>query len=58
MANLTREEAMAEFRLLIRHYGIQWRADVPREAWDRLATVNEILTEKDRRAAFGEDVRR
>lgn len=50
---LTREEALAEFRLLIGHYGIQWRADVPSHAWDRLAKVNEILTEADRRAALG-----
>jgi hypothetical protein len=53
MANLTREQAMAEFLLLVAHYGIQWRADVPREAWDRLAKANEVLTENDRREAIG-----
>jgi hypothetical protein len=51
-AGWTRETAIARFRVLIARYGIQWQADVPREAWDELASINQFLTEKDRREAF------
>lgn len=51
---LTREQAMAEFLMLVASYGIAWRNDVPSHAWDRLAKVNEVLTEADRREAIGQ----
>jgi len=51
---MTRDEAIAEFRRLVSRYGIHWRADVPREAHERLAEVNRVLTtERDRREALG-----
>jgi hypothetical protein len=49
---MTREEAIIEFQQLVARYGLQWRADVPRDAWDRLAEINKILTASDRRAAL------
>lgn len=50
---LTREKAMAEFQQLVARYGLQWTAKVPREAYDRLAVINQILNEGDRREALG-----
>jgi hypothetical protein len=47
--SLTREQAMAEFEILVRYYGLQWTRHVPAHAWDRLAKVNGVLTEADRR---------
>jgi hypothetical protein len=52
-SNVTKDEAVARFRELTRRYGVQWRADVPREAWDELNKCNEVLTEADRREALG-----
>jgi len=49
---LTREQAISEFRALIARYGLCWTAAVPREACDRMAAVNRVLTEKDRREAI------
>lgn len=46
-------KAIATFRLLVARYGLQWTADVPREAHIQLAECNKRLTEKDRRAALG-----
>ena len=53
MDDMTREQAIASFRALVARYGLQWRNDVPREAYDQLDAVNEILTERDRREALG-----
>jgi hypothetical protein len=50
---MTREQAMEAFRKLTLRYGLQWRADVPRDAWDQMAAINAILTEEDRREALG-----
>ena len=50
---LTRDQAMAEFRALTSRHGLRWTADVPRHAWDRLAEVDRVLDEKDRREALG-----
>lgn len=51
---MTREQAIAEFRALVAQYGLQWRANVPREACERLNEVNKVLTtERDRREALG-----
>ena len=51
---MTREEAEKTFRELVRRYGLQWNAQVPREAWDQLNEVNKVLiTEADRRRALG-----
>ena len=52
---MTKEEAVQRFRRLTARYGLQWRADVPREAHEELAEINKLLTEEDRRRAiFGE----
>jgi len=52
---MTRDEAMIEFRALIARYGLRWTAAaVPTQGpWDRLAEVNKVLTEADRREALG-----
>jgi hypothetical protein len=50
---LTREQAMERFRRLVARYGLQWRADVPREAHEEMAEINKVLTERDRREALG-----
>lgn len=55
---MTREEAIETFRVLTRRHGLQWRADVPREDWDRLREVNEVLDHNGRREALGLPVRR
>jgi len=58
MIPLTREQAIAEFRLLVRQYGLRWTASVPASAYERLNRVNTILTtENDRREALGLPVR-
>lgn len=46
----TREEAAAAFLDLIRQYGLQWTAKVPREAHERLTQINRILTLEEIRA--------
>lgn len=48
----TKEQAQALFRQLVRKYGLEWTASVPREAWDLLNACNELLTEDDRRDAL------
>lgn len=50
---MTKEQAKREFAALVARYGLQWRADVPREAWDQLAEINKVLDERDRREAIG-----
>lgn len=50
---MTKPQAMERFRELVRRYGLQWRADVPRVAWDELAAINTILGADDRREALG-----
>jgi hypothetical protein len=52
---MTREEAMQEFRALVARHGLQWTArNVPdQRAWDRMAEVNRVLAEGDRREALG-----
>ncbi len=50
---MTRETAMETFRGLVRQYGLQWTARVPREAYDKLNACNQVLNEKDRREALG-----
>lgn len=52
---MTREQAVVVFRDLVRRHGLQWTAaSVPeREPWDRMAEVNKILSEDDRRQALG-----
>ena len=51
--SMTREEAEKTFKDLVRRYGLQWTATVPREAWDKMAEVNKHLTEEDRRRLLG-----
>jgi hypothetical protein len=50
---LTRDEAIVEFRKLVAEYGLHWGANVPRAAYYRMAAVNKLLTERDRREALG-----
>jgi len=50
---LTREQAISKFKQLVRRYGVQWTAAVPRAAYDELAACNQILTTADRREALG-----
>ena len=50
---MTREAATREFRALVQRYGLQWTAAVPREAHDKMAAINRVLTERDRREALG-----
>jgi hypothetical protein len=50
---MTKAEAIAAFKELVRQYGLQWGANVPREAHVKLAEINKVLTEKDRREALG-----
>lgn len=50
---MTREQAKEEFRRLVQNYGLRWRGDVPREAWERMAEANKVLTVDDRREALG-----
>lgn len=51
---MTREQAIAEFRWLVAAYGLQWRADVPQQAHERMNAVCAVLkTEQDRREALG-----
>lgn len=50
---LTREQAIEKFLQLVQRYGLQWTANVPREAHEQLAQVNKVLTEGDRREALG-----
>lgn len=50
---LTRDQAIEKFRALVRRYGLQWTAHVPRAAYDELNACNEVLTETDRREALG-----
>lgn len=52
-----RQEAIAEFRALVGRYGIQWDANVPREAYERMNAVGKVLTERDRREALGLPIR-
>jgi len=49
----TREQAIAAFRALVARYGLQWTAQVPREAYDQLAQCDRVLSERDRREALG-----
>lgn len=53
MTELTRDQAIAKFKRLVKQYGLQWTAAVPRAAYDELATCNKILTTADRREALG-----
>jgi hypothetical protein len=46
---MTRDEAITTFRRLVELYGLQWRADVPAEAWTLLTECNEHLSGADRR---------
>jgi hypothetical protein len=50
---LTREQAIEKFKQLVRQYGLQWTASVPKEAYDQMAQVNKVLSERDRREALG-----
>jgi hypothetical protein len=50
---MTKPEAIRLFQDLVRRYGLQWTATVPREAYDQMARVNEVLNEGDRREALG-----
>lgn len=50
---LTREQAMDKFKGLVRQYGLQWTAALPREAYEQLRECNMVLTTKDRREALG-----
>lgn len=50
---LTREQAISKFKQLVRRYGVQWTAAVPRWAYDELAACNQVLTTADRREALG-----
>jgi hypothetical protein len=50
---MDREEAKERFRRLVQRYGLQWRADVPRIAYDELAEINEVLSTADKREALG-----
>jgi hypothetical protein len=50
---LTREQAIEKFKQLVRQYGLQWTASVPKEAYEQMSQVNKVLTERDRREALG-----
>jgi len=52
---MTREAAMARYRLLVARYGLQWTPrTVPDQwAWDAMERINEVLTTEDRREALG-----
>lgn len=50
---MDRETAIAKFQALVKRYGLQWTASVPREAWDTLAECNKVLNEEGRRTALG-----
>lgn len=51
--SMTTAEAEEQFRRLVARYGLQWTANVPREAFDQLAAVNRVLDEDGRRRALG-----
>ncbi len=53
VTKLTREQAIENYKVLVRKYGIQWTARVPREAYDQLNACNAVLTTQDRRQALG-----
>jgi hypothetical protein len=57
---MTKEEAKAEFRLLVGRYGLQWtpRSVPDKAAWDRMAEAQKHLTTDDRREALGFPVAR
>jgi hypothetical protein len=50
---MTKPEAIDEFRKLVAQYGVQWTAKVPASAYERLAEINKVLDESDRRLALG-----
>jgi hypothetical protein len=51
---MSREQAIAEFRLLVARYGLQWTpARVPdKSAWERMEQVQRHLTTEDRRTRW------
>jgi hypothetical protein len=51
----TREQAMRDFAAMVARHGLQWTAaqNVPRETWDRLAVLNQVMSTEDRREAIG-----
>lgn len=50
---MTKDEAKKRFLELVARYGLRWTKDVPREAYEEMAKVNELLNESDRRDALG-----
>lgn len=50
---MSRDEAMRTFAALVRQYGLQWRADVPSDAYALMRRCNEVLNMHDRREAIG-----
>lgn len=52
-ARLSMEEAKATFRNLVQRHGLEWTAKVPKEDYELLAKVNEVLGPQDRREALG-----
>lgn len=45
---------MEAFRELVNRYGLRWSHNVPRWAYNRLAEINKVLNEADRREALQE----
>lgn len=48
-----KKQAKGAFKRLVAQYGLQWTAQVPRAAYDLLASCNRFLNEGDRREALG-----
>lgn len=52
---MTKNEARLAFLELVHRYGLQWRANVPGEAYARMAEISEVLSAEEKRDALRAD---
>lgn len=49
---MTKEQAQAKFLELVRRYGLNWTAAVPREAYEQMNAVSQVLSSDEKREAL------